>query len=89
MEKYEKWRLIVNTIKMKYLCIGTETKKATRKSEFARNINIWELNRERIDIQEMNNRITKARRIIGCLNDILWNINITRKRKFNVYGTIV
>jgi len=45
------------------------------------------LNRKGTDEQEINNRITKARRIIAYLNGILWNKSITKKRKFNVYET--
>jgi len=32
---------------------------------------IW--NREKTDDQEINDKITKTRRIIACLHGILWN----------------
>jgi hypothetical protein len=43
----------------------------------------------RPDDQEISNRITKAGRIITCLNGILWNKNITKKRKFNIHETMI
>jgi len=39
--------------------------------------------------EEINDRIPKAKRIIGCLNGILWNKSITKKRKFNVYEIMI
>jgi hypothetical protein len=32
----------------------------------------------------MSNRVTKTRKIIVCLNDILWSKD-TKKKKFNIY----
>jgi len=45
------------------------------------------LNREATDDHEISNKITKARRTIAYLNDILWSI--TKKREFNIYETMV
>jgi len=39
----------------------------------------------RADDQEISNGITKARRIIACLNGILWSKNITKKKEFDMY----
>jgi hypothetical protein len=47
------------------------------------------LNQEGTDDSEINNGITKARRIVACLNDILWSKNIIKKKKFNKYETMV
>jgi len=49
------------------------------------------LNQEGTDDQEISNkiRITKAKRIIACLNGILWNKNMTKKRKFNIHETML
>jgi len=37
--------------------------------------------------EEINDRITKAKRIIACLNGILWNKSITKK--FNIYEIMI
>jgi len=47
------------------------------------------LNREEIDDQTINKRVTKARRIIACLNGILWSKHNTKNRKFNIYETMI
>jgi hypothetical protein len=47
------------------------------------------LNQGGIDDQEIRNRITKARKIITCPNDILWNKCITKKRRISIYETMV
>jgi hypothetical protein len=39
------------------------------------------LNREGTDEQEINNRITKVRRIIAYRNGILWNKSIMKKKE--------
>jgi len=47
------------------------------------------LNREKIDDQEINNIITKAKRIIAYLDGILWSKSITKKREFNIYEAMI
>jgi hypothetical protein len=50
------------------------------------------LNREDPDdqaIEEISNRITRVRRRIAYVNDILWSKCITKKRKFNIYETML
>jgi len=47
------------------------------------------LNQKERDDQKINNRITKTRKIITCLNDILWGESITKKKKFNIYEIMI
>jgi len=66
--------LTINTQKTKYLSIGTQTenlvlegnRETCKEYEYLGTI----LNREKTN-QEINKGITKARRIIACLNGIL------------------
>ncbi|XP_012228171.2 uncharacterized protein [Linepithema humile] len=39
--------------------------------------------------REIQARTTQARRIIGCINEILWSSEISKQRKYNVYNTSV
>lgn len=79
----------MNTQKTKYLCIGTETENLVTDNKDVSIYNEYKylgrtFNREGIDDQEINIRITQARKIIAGLNGILWNKNITKKRKLNL-----
>lgn len=38
---------------------------------------------------KIKTRITSARRIIGCINGILWSGDIGKQRKYNIYNTLV
>lgn len=40
------------------------------------------------DDEELRTMIVQARKI-GCLNNVLWNKDITKKRKFNIYKTLL
>jgi len=93
LEEYERWGyLTANTPKTKYLGIRAEAenlimkdeKKATSCKEYKYLGTI--LNRGETEDQEISNR--KPRRIIACLNGILWSKSIIEKRKFNIYETM-
>jgi hypothetical protein len=75
-------RIIVNNQKTKYLCIETEVENLV--IEGNKEVRTWKeykylgiiLNQEGTDDQEINNKITKARKMIEgcrerCLNSIL------------------
>lgn len=79
----------MNTLKTKYLCIGTETENLitdNKEVSICNEYKYWgtTFNREGTNDQEINIRITQARRIIEGLNGILWNKNIMKKRKLNL-----
>jgi len=93
IEKYKRWGLTINTQKTKCLCIGVEIEnlviegnKEVRTYKEYKYLEIT-LNREGTDDHEISNRITKARRIIAYLNDILWSI--MKKKEFSIYETMV
>lgn len=70
----------MNTQKTKYLCIGTETETLVTDNKEVSICNEYKylgttFNRKGTDDQEINIRITQARRIIAGLNGILWNKN--------------
>lgn len=41
------------------------------------------------DKGEIERRITITKKIISCLNDFIWNKNVTKKRKLIIYETQV
>jgi len=99
LEEYEKLGLIVNIQKTiyAYLCIGTEAENLIMESNkevitckqykylgiILNRKDKWSRNKQ------ANNRITKARRKIACLNGILWNKSIMKNSKFNIYEIMV
>lgn len=95
-EEYRKWGLEINNKKMKYLLIGAKLSNIS----FEKNnqeITPCEaytyqgviFDRTGIDNREIQARITQAREIIGCINGILWNSEISKRRKYNIYNTLV
>lgn len=95
VEEYDKWGLTVNVEKTKYMCIGADAENLTL--DDGRQISTCKeykylgvmYNTEGTDEQEINIRVTQARKAIKCLNGILWNKNISKKRKFNIYEAII
>ncbi|XP_044749678.1 uncharacterized protein LOC123310275 [Coccinella septempunctata] len=94
-ETYEYWGLEMNLEKTKYLCIGDE--KSVLDIGGAEGIQPCEeykylgvrFDTSGTDDNEIRSRVTEARKVIGCLNGILWSKNITRSRKFNIYNTMI
>lgn len=41
------------------------------------------------NVKEIEKRIVRTKRLIGCLNVILWSNETTKKRKFNIYETMI
>lgn len=95
IEEYNHWGLSVNIDKTKYLCIGNEA--SNLDLENGQNISHCQsyvylgvtFNEAGTDSQDIDKRIVQAKKIIGCLNGILWSNNISKKRKFNIYETMV
>lgn len=93
-EEYKQWGLEINTQKTKYLPIGAELsniKIDTDEIEACSNYTYLgvEFDTTGKDDREIKKRITHARRLIGCLNGVLWSSNIGKKRKHNIYETII
>ncbi|XP_044745151.1 uncharacterized protein LOC123307015 [Coccinella septempunctata] len=92
--EYEKWGLSVNKTKTKYLCIGQKADSLHLED----NIEIGTCSEytylgAQIDHTgrtetEIGLRILKGRRVIGCLNSILWSKNISREKKHQIYNSI-
>lgn len=85
---------LVKIEKTRYMCIGNEPSKLDLENgqEISACQNYVYLgvtfNSTGSDTKEIEKRMIQARKIIGCLNSIFWNKEITKKRKFN-YETIV
>lgn len=95
IEEYDKWRLKINKNKTKYLCVG-ETQENLQIE--AGEIRICKKNKYLgVIFTDMgtNNKevyiriITHACKPISCLNSILWSREISKKRKFNIYQTMI
>jgi len=41
------------------------------------------------DDKEIRSRVIKARKCIACLNRILWNKDIRKERKLNIYNALI
>ncbi|XP_044760299.1 uncharacterized protein LOC123317755 [Coccinella septempunctata] len=95
IEEYEIWGLKVNIQKTKYLCVGGEASDLTMNDgkiiTHCQNYNYLGVifDSTGTDNHEIERRITTAKKAISCLNGILWNKNITKRRKFNIYETLV
>ena len=95
IEEYAKWGLTVNTEKTKYLPIGANTENLILDNNME--IRACEDYRylgsiftgDGTDDREINNRVIQARRVIRCINGILWSTEITKNRKYNIYETLV
>lgn len=94
-ETLEEWGLDMNINKTKYLPIGSEIDplKLNNAEEIAACAEYTYLgtifDHTGTDEKDIRHRITQTRKVIGCLNGILWNNNITRRRKLNIYNTII
>lgn len=95
IEEYSKWGLSVNTRKTEYLCVGGELdnlelddgQQITGCQEY-RYLGVI-FTSDGTNKQEINIRISKARKAISIINGILWNKNITKKIKDSIYETLV
>lgn len=93
--EYAEWGLSVNIEKTQYLCIGTEP--STLDLENGQEISNCQnyvylgvtFDDTGTDTKEIEKRIIQARKIITCLNSIFWSKEITKRRKFNIYETMV
>jgi len=63
------------------VCIAVEAKNGIMEARICKEYKYLGTTLNRDD--QISNRITKVRRILVRLNRILWNKNITKKRKFD------
>ena len=94
-ETYEKWGLVMNLNKTKYLCIG-ETHSNLKLDKD----NEIELCQEYKHLgvifdtsgthdKEIRSTVIQARKCIACLNGILWSKEIRKEGKLNIYNTLI
>lgn len=94
-ETYSEWGLTMNIHKTKYLNIGSDIQNLqldnTEEIKACENYKYLGITFDKTgtDEKEIRTRIIQARKIIGCLNGILWNKHITKNRKYNIYNTII
>ncbi|XP_045464765.1 uncharacterized protein LOC123674005 [Harmonia axyridis] len=82
----------MNLEKTKYLCIGDQLSELGIGTESIQPCEEYlgvEFDTSGTDDNEIRSRVIEARKVIGCLNGILWSKNITRSRKFNIYNTMI
>ena len=93
-EEYKRWGLEINTLKTKYLPIGAELSNIQLDNEEIESCKEYTylgviFDTTGKDDKEIKKRITQAKRTIGCLNGVFWSTEIGKKRKFNIYETLV
>lgn len=97
IEEYSKWGLSMNIDKTEYLCIGTDLNdtdlnlndnKTIRTSSKYKYLGVL-FDKSGKDDLEIKERIMKGRKVISCLNSILWSKTISKKRKYNIYNTMI
>lgn len=95
-QQYEKGGLKMNIGKTKYLCVGgtatTELELDNGEKISACEVYNYlgvKLNREGKDSMEIRGKITQGRRAIRKLNSIWWSPTISKKRKWQIYQTVV
>ena len=93
-KEYEEWGLEVNRTKTKYMCIGHESQNlqvgdnqtiGICKNYVYLGTQIDSTGRTENEIQQ---RILKGKRVVGCLNSILWSKSISREKKHLLYNAI-
>lgn len=94
--EYEKWGLQVSLEKTEYLVVNTDTKFEVLINEETqvKQVNRFKylgvtIDRDGIGQTEIQSKIQKARNIVGALNSVWWNNNISRKNKKRIGQTMV
>lgn len=95
-ETYEEWSLEMNVKKTKYLSVGDNEIHNLRIDD-SNEIEACEeykylgviFDKKGTDEREIRAKIVQAKKWIGCLNGILWNKHITKRRKYNIYNAII
>lgn len=91
---YEEWGLSVNCSKTKYMCIGGEgTDLEIDDNTIVKSCSDYtylgtKINQSGRTEEEILERIVKGKKVIGCLNSLLWSTNISKERKHLLYNTI-
>lgn len=95
IEEYDKWGLKINVNKSAYLSIGYEQDALTL--ETGETIPACEeykylgatVGKQGLYNTEVKERIKQGRKVIGALNGILWDANISKKNKKQIYSAMV
>ena len=82
IEEHSKWGLTVNIDKIKYICIESQNENL----ELENNQEISECRKyvyldftfDTTDAKKIKKHVIKAKKVIGCLNGILWSKEITK-----------
>lgn len=96
LKEYEKWGLTVNQTKTKYLCVGNQDETPLQLEDG----NVIEICQEYTYLgttittsgrtePEIKNRIQQGKKVIGCLNPILWAQNISKKNKKLLFNAVL
>lgn len=94
-ETYEEWGLSMNIQKTKYLCIGNEKSNLQiNETEIIEGCDEYKylgvvFDRTGTDDKEIRARISQAKKGVSCLNGILWSKHINKKRKYNIYNSMI
>lgn len=93
---YKKWGLNINIEKTEYLVVNsdahfeiliTENTSIKQVEEFKYLGAV--INREGLGNKEIQRRVEQSRKVVGCLNSVWWDKNISRTTKLRIGKTFV
>ncbi|XP_030753967.1 uncharacterized protein LOC115880813 [Sitophilus oryzae] len=93
-KEYAEWGLTVNCSKTKYMCIGEKgTDLEVDDSCIVQYCSVYtylgtKISQSGRTEEEILERIIKGKKVIGCLNSLLWSTNISIERKHLLYNAI-
>lgn len=94
-QDYEKWGLSLNLEKTVYWTLGSthdvltmETGEIIRTAEDIKYLGTT-IGKQGFYEKECETRIIKGRKILGALNPVIWDPNISRKTKFRIYKSMI
>ena len=94
--EYEKWGLQVSLQKTEYLVINSDVRFEVliKDDTFVKQVNTFKylgvtIDKDGIGQQEIHTRTKKARQVVGALNSIWWDKNISKENKKRIGKTMV
>lgn len=93
-QEFDLWGLQINVSKTKYmvtgehgkdLCIGNDKIQLCDDFKYLG----FTVSKEGTSNKDINNKINQGKRVINMLNSILWNSQLSKKTKKNIYSTII
>ena len=93
-EEYRKWGLEINTDKAQYMNIGGTGQDIITDSGVIKNVKQYEylgvtISDDGKDDKDIMKKTGKGKNMIRALHPILWNKNLTKKTKRNIYQTMI